>query len=135
MRSASTDSRKIINKIHSQPSGWKKTDILSPPLRREFCVFNIPGFPVVCGSKDLCAPNSNPSLKEVRAESWKKELMQRPWRGPAYWLDDHHGSLSLLSYGTQPPTHHGLGPPPSITNLENALQVCLEPNLMEAFSQ
>ena len=60
--------------------------------------------------------------------------MQRPWRGAAYWLA-LHGLLSQLSYRTQyhqpsdGPTHDGLGPPPSITNLENALQS----HLMEAF--
>ena len=50
-----------------------------------------------------------------------QELMQRPWKGAAYWLA-HHGLLSLLSYRTQNHqprdgiTHHGLGPLPLITN-------------------
>lgn len=30
--------------------------------------------------------------------------------------------------------HRELGPPTSITNLENALQTCPQANLMEAFS-
>jgi hypothetical protein len=40
------------------------------------------------------------SLKEVRAGTWKQELVQRPWRAVAYWLA-HHGLLSLLSYRAQ----------------------------------
>ena len=62
--------------------------------------------------------------------------MQRPWRDPAYWLASHD-LASLLSYRTQDhqvrdgTTHNGLGPPPLITNKENALQL----DLMEAFSQ
>jgi hypothetical protein len=31
---------------------------------------------------------------------WRQELMQRPWRGVAYWLA-HHGLLSLSSYKTE----------------------------------
>ena len=54
------------------------------------------------------------------------------------------GSLTLLSYTTQEyflrhrewsggsTTHSGLGPLTSITNQENALQSCLQDNLMEA---
>ena len=42
-------------------------------------------------------PCCNPSLKEVRAGTWKQELMQTPWRGAAYLLA-HHGLLSLLSF-------------------------------------
>jgi hypothetical protein len=48
----------------------------------------------------------------------------------------------LLSYGTQDnqprdvTTLSGLDPPPpSISNLKNALQACLKPNLLEAFSK
>lgn len=32
-------------------------------------------------------------------------------------------------------TYNGLGTPISITNYENALQACLQPHVMEAFSQ
>jgi hypothetical protein len=35
-----------------------------------------------------------------RAGSWRQELMQKPWRGAAYWLPPH-ALLSLLSYRTQ----------------------------------
>jgi hypothetical protein len=35
-----------------------------------------------------------------RAGTWRQELMQRPWRGAAYWLASP-GLLSLLSYRTQ----------------------------------
>ena len=61
--------------------------------------------------------------------------MQRPWRDAAYWLAPH-GLLSLLSYRNldhQPRdgiTHNSLGPPPSVTSVENALHL----DLMEAFS-
>jgi len=34
------------------------------------------------------------------AGAWGQELMQRTWRGTAYWLASP-GLLSLLSYGTQ----------------------------------
>ena len=60
--------------------------------------------------------------------------MQRPWREAAYWLASH-GLLSLLSYRTQDhqpkdgTTHHGLNPPPSVTNEENTLQL----ELMKGF--
>jgi hypothetical protein len=49
-----------------------------------------------------------------RAGTWRQELMQRPWRGAAYWLASP-GLLSLLFYRThdyQPrdgTTHNGLG--------------------------
>jgi hypothetical protein len=55
-----------------------------------------------------------------RAGTWRQELMQRPWRGAAYWLAPH-GLLSLLCYRTQDhqprdtTTHIGLGPPSLIT--------------------
>ena len=35
-----------------------------------------------------------------RGGTWMQELMQRPWRGAAYWLA-HHGLFSLLYYRTQ----------------------------------
>ena len=46
---------------------------------------------VTDGSQDR---NSN------RAGTWRQELMQRPWRGAAFWLVPH-GLLSLTSYKTQ----------------------------------
>jgi hypothetical protein len=58
--------------------------------------------------------------------------MQKPWRGAVYWLAPH-GLLRLLSYRTQNhqprggTTHKGLGPPPSTTNEEGALQTCSQP--------
>jgi hypothetical protein len=55
------------------------------------------------------------------AESWRQELMQKPWRGAAYWLASH-GLLSLLSYRTQDhqsrdgTINYELGPSPLMTN-------------------
>ena len=70
-----------------------------------------------------------------RAGTWRQELIQKPWRGAAHWLASL-GFLRLLSYRTQDTrpgtaTHHELGPPPSITNWENTLQL----DFTEAFSQ
>ena len=69
-------------------------------------------------------------LKQVR----EQELMQRPWKDVLYWLAPL-GLLSRLSSRTKttspemvPPTR---GPPPLITNWENALQL----DLIEAFPQ
>jgi hypothetical protein len=56
-----------------------------------------------------------------RAGTWRQELMQRPWRGAAYWLASLD-LLSLPSYRTQyyhprdGIIHNGLGPPALITN-------------------
>jgi hypothetical protein len=55
-----------------------------------------------------------------RTGTWRQELMQRQWRGTAYWLAPC-GLLCMLSCRTQDhqprddTIHHGLGPPPSIT--------------------
>lgn len=62
--------------------------------------------------------------------------MQRPWRSAAYYSLASLDLLLLLSYRTQDhqprhdTTHNALGPPPSTTNLENALQL----DLLEAFT-
>jgi hypothetical protein len=62
--------------------------------------------------------NSGQELKQDR--NLELELMQKPWRGAAYWLAPHD-LLSLLSYRTQDhqpgdcPTYSG-APSPSITN-------------------
>jgi hypothetical protein len=70
------------------------------------------------------------SSKDVRnssrIETWRPELMQKPWRGAAYWHTSPwfapHCLLRVLSYKTQGHhprdghTHNGLGPPPSTTN-------------------
>jgi hypothetical protein len=70
----------------------------------------------------LTPPQHCPSVMEDRtgtqnrAGTWRaQELMQRPWRGAAYWLASH-GLLNLLLYRTQDhqpsdgPTHSGLDP-------------------------
>jgi len=70
------------------------------------------------------------------AGSWRQELIQKPWRGIAYWLAPH-GLFSLLSYRTQDYlprdgiTHKGLGPPSLVANWENDVQL----DLMEVFAQ
>lgn len=49
------------------------------------------------------------------AESWRQELMLRPWRGDAYWFASH-GLLSLLSYRSQIHQPKNGTTSPSITN-------------------
>lgn len=90
-------------------------------------------------------PYHHPSLKEISTGTQtEQEAGGRSWcRGQEglllYGLAPH-GTLSLLFNRTQgyPPrddtTHNVIGPPPSITNYENALQACLQPDLMGAFS-
>lgn len=70
--------------------------------------------------------HSNPSLKEVRAETtlagtWRQKLTQRPWRRAAYCLASLC-LISMLSYSTQPrdaTTHSELVTPTSIINQEH----------------
>lgn len=63
-------------------------------------------------------------------------MMQRPWRGTAYWLA-YHDLLNLLSYRIQDhvprdsTTQNGPGPPNSISNEEDDLEL----DLTKAFSQ
>jgi hypothetical protein len=40
------------------------------------------------------------SGQELRAGTWRQELMQRPWRDVTYWIASP-GLLSFLSYRTQ----------------------------------
>jgi hypothetical protein len=64
----------------------------------------------------LFITKGNQDWNSSKAETWRQELMQRPWRGAAYWLAPH-GLLGLLSYRTQ--NHHtqnGLDTSPLITN-------------------
>ena len=58
-----------------------------------------------------------------RAGPWRQKLMQRPWRGVAYWFA-LHGLVSLLSYRTE--DHQARD-----ATIGNALQL----NIMEAFSE
>ena len=78
-----------------------------------------------------CCSSSRKSVLEFK-QVRKQELMQRQWRDVAYWLASP-GLVSLLSYRRKTsspemaqPTR---GPPPLITNWENALQL----DLLEAF--
>ena len=43
-----------------------------------------------------------------RAESWRQELMQKPWRGASYWLVPY-GLLSLFSHRSRT-TSPGMAP-------------------------
>jgi hypothetical protein len=53
-------------------------------------------------SISLLITEGNQDRNSSRAETWRQEPMQRPWRGAAYWLASP-GLLSLLSYRTQDP--------------------------------
>jgi hypothetical protein len=69
------------------------------------------GLHIIGGSQDR---NSS------RDRIWRRELMQRPWKGAAYWLVCH-GLPSLRSYRTQDyqprvGPHAGLVPSMSITS-------------------
>ena len=61
----------------------------------------------------------NQDRNSSRAQTWRQELMQRPWRGATYLLA-LHGLLSLLSYRTQdhcyPGWHHPQWTGPSFIN-------------------
>jgi hypothetical protein len=50
------------------------------------------------GLISLTVPDNSSSSKAVRAGTGRQELMQRPWRGAAYWLAHHHDLLSLLLF-------------------------------------
>jgi hypothetical protein len=48
----------------------------------------------------LFITKGNQDRNSHRAGTWRQELMQRPWRGAAYWIASP-GLLSLFSYRTQ----------------------------------
>jgi hypothetical protein len=49
-----------------------------------------------------------------KAETWRQKLMQRPWRGAAYWLDSPGFSACFL---IEPRTiSTGMVPPPKVTS-------------------
>ena len=54
-------------------------------------------------------PEGNQGRGSKQVGTWRQELMQRPWKGAAYWLAPH-GFLSLLSYRSQ---DHSPGMAPS----------------------
>lgn len=75
-------------------------------------------------------------IKSSEGRSLEEGADAEDMEGAAYWLV-HRGLLSLFLTQDQKPrngtTHNGLNP--SITNLKNAGQACLQPFLMEVFSQ
>lgn len=75
------------------------------------------------------------SGQELKAETQRQELKQRPWRSAAPWLPPR-GLLGLLSYIIQ---DHGprvaLDLPTSTTHQENASEACLQAHLMGSFAQ
>lgn len=85
-------------------------DVLQARLQKQidFAFTSISWF-IIEGNQDR---NSN------REETWKQELMERPWSGAAYLLTAH----GLLSYSVQDhqpkggTTYNSLGSPPSIIN-------------------
>jgi hypothetical protein len=87
----------------------------------------------------LTLPHHCSSSKESRTGT---QAGQEPggWRDAVYWLVPE-GLLSPLSYRTQHhrprdgSIHNTSGPPPSITNEENALQAGLQSDLLEACSK
>ena len=73
-----------------------------------------------------------------RAGTGTQGLMQRPQKRAAYWFSPltSHSLLSCTVRTTCPgmtQPHNGFGPPPSVTNEENALQTYPRPDLKEAF--
>lgn len=59
-------------------------------------------------------------------------MRQRSWRTAAYWLalpTFSHKPWDFLPWGGT--AYSGLGPPPQITNQDNALQACLHVILIE----
>ena len=88
------------------------------------------------GGKGLCCFQFHSTVyyleksgQELRAGTWKQELMQRPWRGAAYWLVPH-GMINLCSYRTQDhqprdgPSHNGLSSFVPSINQENVAGFC-----------
>jgi hypothetical protein len=51
-----------------------------------------------------------------RAEAWKQELMQWPWRSASYWLAQSAFLTKANHEARDDTTHSGLDPPTSVTN-------------------
>lgn len=85
-------------------------------------------------------PHYSQSSKKVRAEIWRQELKHRPWWIGAYCIASHVLFI-LFSFATQNALLRGgtvlndLDPPTSISNQDNTLQMSLQANLMQVFSQ
>jgi hypothetical protein len=84
------------------------------------------------GLFQVTLPGDSLSLKEVKIGTWRQELMHKPWKSAAYWIN-YHGLLNLVSCKTHyykqrdNTTFNVLGTPTSITNLKYALHACLQP--------
>lgn len=68
----------------------------------------------------------------LQTETWERELKQKPWRNPTYWLARFAFLPTLNRLPGRGTTHTGLGPSPSVINQENALQSSLQ---AETFSK
>ena len=107
----------IVRKHHGQKQLGKE---------RIYLAYTSPSLFTIEGSQSR---NSN------KAETWKEELMHG---GVLLTGLLPHGFLSLVSYRTRDhqTRHHpqwaGLSP---ISHEENVLQACLQPDIMEAFTQ
>jgi hypothetical protein len=70
-----------------------------------------------------CSPLKEPGGRNLKAGTWRQELMQKPWRGAVYRVAPHvllsPVDVRTTSPGITPPII--LGPPTSITNYENDL--------------
>lgn len=60
--------------------------------------------------------------------------MRNPRRADAYWLASCSPVSPITYRSRDPATYSGVGLPTSISNYENALLACLQPDFMEAFS-
>lgn len=71
------------------------------------------------GCSSLFIIEGSQDMNSKKAGTWRREMIQEPWRGAAYCLAPR-GLLRLLSYGLQnhlprgSTTHNDLGPPPIV---------------------
>ena len=88
------------------------------------------GFMTVYTSVTLHPLGKGRAERELRADTWKQDLKQKPWRHTAFWLAPPHLlSVPLPTLGYHYPQWAG----PSYVNYiyhENALQTCLQADII-----